>query len=150
MKERRKRQHAIKKEQSVTSHKKLLSRAFAKEFLKNVRGDTFNSLVAQGTFQDHLEFEMNHTMLPWLVKDIMELCQGNNAVINTIKTITATVTQNLEDIHKKAVLAEQERRRLAKEEKERLEREKEERRSLRAEARKKRIEEERRRVLTGK
>lgn len=118
--------------------------------MKNVRGDTFNSLEAQGTFQDHLSYELNHTILPWVFKDIMELCEENNAIVNTIKSITAALTQNLEDIHKKSVLAEQERRRLDKEERERLASEKEERRRVRAEARKKRAEEERRRVLTEK
>jgi len=148
--ERRKKQHKLKKDQSVTSHQKLISRILAKEFLKNVRHNGFNILGEQGAFQNDFDFEFNNSFLPWIFSDILHLQQGGNAIANTILSIGSVVTQNLADMHAKAVHEEQERRRLAKEERERIEKETKERRAERAEKRKIRAEEQRRQALKDK
>ena len=127
----------------------MISRILAKEFLKNVRHNSFNILGEQGAFQNDFDFEFNNTFLPWIIGDVMHLQQGGNSIANTIKAVSATVAQDLANMHAKAVAEEQERRRLAKEERERIEKETQERRAARAEQRKIRAEQERRRLLQG-
>ena len=134
----------------MTSHQKLISRILAKEYLKNVRFNSFNILREQGTFQNAFDFEFNNTYLPWIFGDVLHLEEGRAAINNTVRTLNDTITQALADIHAKAVHDEEERRRLAKEEKERIEKETQQRRKERAEARKKRDEENRRKALQGK
>jgi len=148
--ERRKKQHKLKKDQSVTSHQKLISRIMAKEYLKTVRFNGFNILREQGTFQNAFDFEFNNTFLPWIFNDVLHLQQGGQAIANTIGSLNNTISQNLADMHAKAVYEEQERRRLAKEERERIEKETQERRAERAEKRKIRAEEQRKKALQDK
>ena len=122
----------------------------AKNYLKTVHNNSFNILREQGTFQNAFDFEFNNTFLPWIFADIVHLQQSGNAIANTIGSINNTVSQNLADMHAKAVHEEQERRRLAKEERDRMEKETSERRAARAEQRKIRAEQERRRALQGR
>jgi len=121
----------------------------AKEYLKTCRANSFNILREQGTFQNAFDFEFNNTFLPWIFSDVMHLQQGGNAIANSIRSLNNTISQNLADMHAKAVAEEQERRRLAKEERDRIEKETQERRAARAEQRKIRAEQERRRALQG-
>jgi len=134
----------------ILTHKKLVARVSAKEYLRDVFKNAIGELEGAGLFVDKLQIDLDAQLLPWLVEGAMEHLNETNLIQNVLDTVTENLFASIIEQHRKAVEDEKERQRLAKEEQERLEAEKAERIRIRQIERKKREEEQRRERLSGK
>jgi hypothetical protein len=141
--ERRKIQYRIKKEQAVTSHKKLISRLMAKEYLKNIKDKVFGKLEDQGVFRDTLEQDLYNIYLPWTFHELVDVLGDQDQVSSLIENVNGELIKFWANEHEKAMDAEKERRRKKKEEEIRKQKEKEEKKRQ-SEERKRRLELEKR------
>lgn len=65
----------------ISTHQHLVSRVFAKNFLRDVQSHAFDILESTGLYADEEERQVKNELLPWLYKEVgEELKQERKAV----------------------------------------------------------------------
>ncbi|KAL4437850.1 hypothetical protein ABPG74_001021 [Tetrahymena malaccensis] len=145
--ERRKLQYKKQKEQNVLSHKKLISRNIAKQYLSKLRGNVVNMLEDQGVFRNPLQMSLYDQFLPWLYQNVQqELVQQHN-IETELENLCVELIEENKALHKQGYDIEMEKREQIREDKRQRQKELEEKRERKRLEKLRKIEMERRAKL---
>jgi hypothetical protein len=110
-----------KKKNKQLAHRKVVARTISKDYLKNLRENTFKRLSDVGFYNDSFKVEvLDNDFVPWLHTKIFEFIQDLEVKESLPTTLAKTHLLSEEEMHITTVKAETERKKRVKEEKEKL------------------------------
>eukprot|EP00743_Colponemidia_sp_Colp-15_P000389 GILK01000447.1.p1 GENE.GILK01000447.1~~GILK01000447.1.p1 ORF type:complete len:406 (-),score=110.30 GILK01000447.1:257-1474(-) len=139
--ERRKLQQRARLQQELIVKQKVAARAFAKEYLQDLKSGVFRSLEDSGHFRDPVQASIQENFMPWLLDAVSSAVNHQSTLRDLAQELVTKAAVLALDAHGDTLSAERNRiedeRRVVREAKEALERaEREERERLEEEERK--------------
>jgi len=115
--ERRTRQHRLKTDQGVQGHKKIVSRLLAKEYLKQIKPETYDIMSDQGVFRPDFDFGLQTEYLNTLLSKTSKNHNNTENMEFGLELLIEDVMRKMVEFHEESKQKEVQRIQKAKEDK---------------------------------